>query len=254
MHVVVTGASSGIGACLAREFHAQGAEVTIVARRAALLARLKDELGERCEVVVADLSAKDATGWVAAVEARAPIDVFINNAGFNISGPFDAAASAELTRLFQVDLLAPIALARAAVPRMLERGRGTLVNVSSVAGLVPPAGMACYAAAKAGLAAFSEALRSELQPHGVNVLTVYPGPIDNGTPQDNAELYGAVASSVPTGKAADLATAIRRAVERQSPRLIFPRVYGAARAFPGVARWVVDRFTPPMKLLPSGAS
>ncbi len=253
MHVVITGASSGIGACLAREFHSQGAEVTIVARRGALLARLKEELKERCEAVVADLTGTD-TGWVAAVEARAPIDVFINNAGFNVSGPFDGADSAELARLFQVDLLAPIALTRAVAPAMIARGHGAVVNVSSVAGLVPPAGMACYSAAKAGLAAFSEALHAELRPTGVRVLTVYPGPIDNGTPQDNADLYGAAARSAPTGKAVDLAREIRIALDRAAPRLIFPRFYGAARSFPGIARWVVTRFTPPIKTLAAPGS
>ena len=89
MHVVITGASSGIGNCLAREYHSAGARVTVVARRAALLEQLKDELKERCEVVVADLSDHHPTGWV---KSLGPIDIFINNAGFNITGAFDAAA------------------------------------------------------------------------------------------------------------------------------------------------------------------
>lgn len=256
MHVVITGASSGIGACLAREFHAAGAEVTVVARRGALLEQLKQQLGERCTVVVSDLAAKDPTGWVAQVEARSPIDVFINNAGFNITGHFGDAPWSEVERLFQVDLLAPIALARAVAPRMISRGRGAVVNVSSVAGIVPPPGMACYAAAKAGLAAFSEALHTELKAAGVHVLTVYPGPIDNGTPQDNIAVYGeqSVVTAVPSGKAADLAAEIRSALSRKKARLIYPRVYGAARSFPSIARWVVDKFTPPLKLLPSTAT
>lgn len=252
MHVVITGASSGIGACLAREFHRGGAELTIVARRAGLLEQLKHELGARCEVVVTDLAEEDCTGWVRGVEARAPIDVFINNAGFNISGPFDAAAPSEVARLFQVDLHAPIALARAAVPPMIARGGGALVNISSVAGIVPPAGMACYAAAKAGLAAFSEALRAELKASGVHVLTVYPGPIDNGTVQDNEELYGDAAQAAPWGDPRELAREIRLAVQRRKARLIFPRFYSAARAFPEIARWVVDRNTPAIKRLPAG--
>ena len=149
MHVVITGASSGIGACLAREFHADGAEVTLVARRAALLEQLKSELGSRCEVVVARPGADGPRRSGCRASSRR-IDVFINNAGFNISGPFDAESSQEVARMFQVDLHAPIALARAVVPEMIARGTGALVNVSSVAGIVPPAGMACYSAAKAG--------------------------------------------------------------------------------------------------------
>jgi short-subunit dehydrogenase len=244
MHVVITGASSGIGACLAREFHADGAEVTLVARRAALLEQLKAELGSRCEVVVADLAQKDPTLWLQGV---APADVFINNAGFNISGPFDAESSQEVARMFQVDLHAPIALARAVVPGMIARGSGALVNISSVAGIVPPAGMACYSAAKAGLAAFSEALRAELKHTGVHVLTVYPGPIDNGTHDANADLYGAGAKAAPWGDPRELAREVRLAMQRRRARLIFPRFYTTARAFPGIARWVVDRGTPQIK-------
>jgi short-subunit dehydrogenase len=253
MHVVNTGASSGIGACLARELHGSGAEVTLVARRAALLEKLKRELGSRCEVVVADLAEHDATAWVRGVAARAPIDVFVNNAGFNISGPFDEAASPDVARMFQVDLHAPIALARAVVPAMIGRGSGALVNVSSVAGIVPPAGMACYSAAKAGLAAFSEALRAELKHTGVHVLTVYPGPIDNGTHDANAELYGSGAKAAPWGDPRELARAVRLALQRRKARLIFPRFYNAARAFPGLARWVVDKGTPEIKRLPREA-
>jgi len=244
MHVVITGASSGIGACLAREFHQSGAEVTIVARRSALLEQLKAALGSRCEVVVADLAAREPARWVDEVEARRPIDVFINNAGFNISGPFDAASPPDVERMFQVDLHAPIALARAAVPRMIARGSGALVNISSVAGIVPPAGMACYSAAKAGLAAFSEALRAELQHTGVHVLTVYPGPIDNGAQQENEAMYGAAAKAAPWGDPRELSRAVRLALLRRRARLVFPRFYAAARAFPQLARWVVDASTP----------
>lgn len=252
MHVVITGASSGIGACLAREYHAGGARVTLVARRAALLGKLQQELGARCDVVVSDLSVADPTQWIAQL---GPIDVFINNAGFNITGAFDAADDAEIAKMFRVDLLAPIALARAVVPAMIARGSGAIVNVSSVAGIVPPAGMAVYAAAKAGLGGFSEALNAELQHTGVHVLTVYPGPIDNGTPQENVNAYGSdsVVTAVPMGKATELAAAIRSAVDGRSARLIFPRFYTLSRAFPSIARWVVTRFTPKLKALPQPA-
>lgn len=252
MHVVITGASSGIGACLAREYHRAGARITVVARRTQLLAKLQAELGERCDIVVSDLAAADPTAWL---KSLPPIDVFINNAGFNITGPFDLADDAEVARLFRVDLLAPIALARAVVPAMVARGSGSIVNISSVAGLVPPAGMAVYSAAKAGLAGFSEALHAELRASGVHVLTVYPGPIDNGAPHDSIDIYGkdSMATAVPVGKAVDLAAAIRSAVDRRTARLIFPRFYSAARAFPSIARWLVSRFTPPIRQLPRPA-
>jgi short-subunit dehydrogenase len=149
----------------------------------------------------------------------------------------------------QVNLLAPIEIARAMVPRMLARGSGVLVNVSSVAAIVPPSGMTWYAAPKAGLAAFSEALRAELLGTGVHVLTVYPGPIDNGAPQANYDLYGrdSVAGRLPVGMAAGLARQTRQAVERRRARLIYPRFYALSRWFGPVARWLVDRSTPRLR-------
>ena len=128
-----------------------------------------------------------------------------------------------------------------------------MVNVSSLAALVPPAGMARYVAAKAGLAAFSEALRAELTGTGVHVLTVYPGPIDNGAPQETYEVYGhsSVAARLPMGRADALARAIHRAIVRRRTRLIFPRIYGVVWWTRPLAQWLVARATPPIGSQPN---
>ncbi len=246
MHAVITGASSGIGAALARELHGAGAQVTLVARRKNLLEGLAQELGERCQVIVRDLTRPPLVDWLTEPERWAPIDVFVNNAGVQQPGLFQSADETLGNALLDVNLLVPIALARAVVPRMLERGTGTLVNVSSVAALAPPPGMARYAAAKAGLAAFSESLRVELEGSGVHVLTVYPGPIDNGAPQDTYELYGreSLAGRLPVGTASGLAGAIRRAIQHSRARLIYPRFYAVAWWAPPLVRWLVSRGTP----------
>jgi short-subunit dehydrogenase len=246
MHVVITGASSGIGAALAREYHAAGASVTLVARRRALLEALAAELGSRCDVVVADVADDSAPGWLDEAAGRAPIDVFINNAGINEAGAFASFHPSGGRRMLEVDLLAPLLLARAVLPRMLARGAGVLVNVASVAALAPPAGMAWYAAAKGGLAAFSECLAAELEKTGVRVLTVYPGPIDNGAPQQTYDLYGrdSAAGRLPVGRASTLAARIRTSVTRGRRRLVYPRFYALARWLPAVARWLVDWGTP----------
>jgi short-subunit dehydrogenase len=246
MHAVITGASSGIGAALARELHAKGARVTLVARRRALLERLAAELGPRAEVVTTDVAREPWKPWLDAAEQQEPIDIFVNNAGINEAGPFASSNAEDGRRTVEVDLLAPIGLSREVLPRMLARRSGVLVNVSSVAALVPPAGMAWYAAAKAGLAAFSECLASELRGSGVHVLTVYPGPIDNGAPQQNYDLYreGCAAARLPMGTASELAREIGRAIARRRRRLVYPRVYAAARWMPAVARWLVDEGTP----------
>jgi short-subunit dehydrogenase len=251
-HVVVTGASSGIGAALARQLHARGARVTLVARRRALLEALSRELGDRCAWLECDL-ARHPTGWIAEAErGQGPINVLVNNAGIQAAGAFAGSDRAVGSRLMDVDLLAPLALTREVLPGLLERGHGAIVNVSSVAAWVAPAGMARYASAKAGLAAFSECLRSELAGTGVQVLTVYPGPIDNGSVQETHALYGeATAARLPGATAAELAVEMVSALERGRGRLIYPRFYALARWFPTLARWLVDRGTPPLRPLPA---
>jgi short-subunit dehydrogenase len=206
-----------------------------------------DELGrDRCRVNVCDL-ADLSTAWIDQAERFAPIDLFVNNAGTQAVGLF-ARSDDEVGRgLLAVNLLAPLALTRAVIPRMLARRRGVVVNVSSLAAIVPPgAGMARYVAAKAGLAAFSEALRVELSGTGVHVLTVYPGPIDNGSPQEAYEVYGrtSVAAKLPVGRADALARAIHRAILKRRARLIFPRIYGVAWWARPLVRWLVARATP----------
>jgi short-subunit dehydrogenase len=249
LHAVITGASSGIGAALARELHRAGARVTLVARRAALLEGLTRELGEGCQAIVRDVTEGPPAAWIDRVERFAPIDVFVNNAGIQDAGPFATSDEARGARLLGVDLAAPISLAREVLPRMLSRGRGSLVNVSSVAALAPPSGMARYAAAKAGLAAFSEALAAELRGSGVHVLTVYPGPIDNGAPQDTYDLYGrdSVAGRLPIATAAELAVQIRRAIANRETRLIYPRVYAVTWWAAALARFVVSQATPALR-------
>jgi len=245
MHAVITGASSGIGAALARQLHRSGAHVTLVARRQARLEALSHELGEGCRWAVHDVSQTPST-WIEELERSEPIDLFVNNAGVQALGTFATSAPEVGRRILETDLWAPMVLARAVLPEMLRRKSGTLVQVASIAALVGPAGMAWYAGAKAGLAAFSETLRAELRGTGVNVLTVYPGPIDNGAPQEASTFYGekSVAARIPMGTADDLAREILRSVRKRRARLVYPRVYAAAWWLTPAARWLVGRATP----------
>ena len=245
MHAVITGASTGIGAALARELHAGGARVTLVARRENLLAAMASELGDRCRYIVRDLTDTPAD-WLCDARRIGPIDVFVNNAGAQVAGAFVTSENRARERMVSLDLMAPITLARAVVPEMVARRAGVVVNVASLVALVPPAGMASYAAAKAGLAAFSESLGDELAAAGVHVLTVYPGPIDNGSPQEAYELYGrrSIVSRLPVGRADALAREVVIAIRRRRRRLIFPRVYGIAWWIGPLVRWLVARSAP----------
>lgn len=250
-HVVITGASSGIGEALAREFAQSGASLTLVARRRPLLQKLAASLpGTRTHVVEADLSVLEGcTSWLDGAEAAlGPVDVLINNAGVQVVGPTASMDLSECDALMRVDLLAPLHLCHAVLNRMLPRNAGTLVNLSSVAGLAPTPGMTWYNAAKAGLGAASESLRGELLKTGVHVVTVYPGPVD--TPMAQAA-YAATAPLVkrltPMGTPAELARLIRDAVDNHHARVIYPAVYATTRHMPAVARAVLDAFTPPFE-------
>jgi short-subunit dehydrogenase len=160
--VVVTGASRGIGAALATELAARGAQVVLVARSAEPLGKLAAELGG--VAFPADLA--DASGiepLVRRIEAGGPIDVLVNNAGVDLTGDLLELPTDEIAQLVAVNLCAPILLCRAVIPEMLARGRGHIVNVSSLAGTNALPGLAPYSASKAGLSHFTAGLRADLK-------------------------------------------------------------------------------------------
>lgn len=249
MHVLVTGASSGIGAALAREFAASGATVTVVARRRERLEALAKEHPGRVHVVVRDLAVPhECTACLTEAEALAgPVDVLVNNAGVQDLAPLDEVPLERIDELLELNLHTPLKLSAAVLPAMLTRRSGTLVDVASVAAFAPTPGITVYSASKAGLAAASEALRGELRGTGVHVVTVYPGIIAD-TEMGVAGLEKMQGDPslrfVPQGSAAELARRIRRAVEGRKNRVIYPASMRISRWFPGLTRWVLDVFTP----------
>ena len=181
LHVAVTGASSGIGAAIARAYGHKGASLTLVARRTAPMEALAAEFPGHCQVIACDLAdSPQCTQWLhPAQDAFGPIDVLVNNAGMENTGPTVQSDTEECVKLLHLNLHTPLLLTRALLPAMLARGSGTIVDVASVAGLAPLPMQCWYGASKAGLAAFSESLRGELRGSGGHVVTVYPGPVRN---------------------------------------------------------------------------
>jgi short-subunit dehydrogenase len=261
-HVVVTGASSGIGEALAREFVAAGSSVTLVARRRDLLEQLAASLGGKARVVTADLAhPAKATEWIPEAEAAfGPVDVLINNAGMQIVAPTVSGDPADGERLLCLNVHTPLRLTRAVLPGMLARRSGTIVDIASLAALAPTPGMFYYNASKAALAAASESLRGELRGSGVHVVTVYPGPVDTVMARTAVAKYVATTAArlIPQGTTDVLAKLVRKAVEKKRDRIIYPRSYTFARMFPGITRWLLDRTTPPFveepRLEPPAAS
>ncbi|MDJ0382646.1 SDR family oxidoreductase [Streptomyces sp. G-G2] len=176
--VLITGASAGLGAAFARGFAAKGCDLVLVARdkdRLGVLAEdLAREFGVAAEVLPADLLDPERC---AAVEERLadparPVDVLVNNAGFGLPAPFPYSPVEDEERMLDLLVKVPLRLTHAVVPGLRERRRGAVLNVSSVAGLLPTG---TYGAAKAWITAFSESLRVDLAPYGVRVLAVVPG-------------------------------------------------------------------------------
>ncbi|MGH8095739.1 SDR family NAD(P)-dependent oxidoreductase [Stenotrophomonas indicatrix] len=177
--VLITGASSGIGATYADRFARRGHDLVLVARDSArleaLAARLRQETGVAVDILPADLTQADA---LATVEARlrddARIGILINNAGIAQSGDLLAQSADAIERLVTLNTTALTRLAAAIAPRLVGAGNGAIVNIGSVVGLAPEFGMSVYGASKAYVLFLSQGLSQELAPKGVHVQAVLP--------------------------------------------------------------------------------
>ena len=206
--VLLTGATGGIGAAIARAFAGRGASLVLSGRRADVLEPLAQELDGR--TVVCDLSSRDDVERLA--EEAGEVDVLVANAALPASGALTELTQEQIDRMLEVNLRAPVALARALAPAMISRGRGQMVFISSLSGKVAAPSSSIYSATKFGLRGFALGVREDLRPHGVGVSVVLPGFIrDAGMFADaNVELPPGVGTRTP-GQVAD---AVIRAVER----------------------------------------
>jgi short-subunit dehydrogenase len=211
--VLVTGASRGLGAALAHELLTRGYRVMLVARHAGELRGQLDRLDatrrERADWMCCDLADPAAArALVGAVEQRlGSVDVLVNNAGAGAFKPLVDWSPDEVIANVQLNLLAPMLLAQAALPGMIARRRGMIVNIASDLARRPLANMAPYVAAKHGLLGFSASLLREVKSHGVKVSAVLPGIIDSafngGVPGSKDETW-ALSTALLAGRVVDL--------------------------------------------------
>lgn len=173
--VVITGCSSGIGHATATAFADEEWQVFATARDTGDVADLTG-----CERLELDVTDGDQVEAVVeeVLEREGRIDAVVNNAGYGQHGPLEDVPADLLHRQFDVNVFGPHRLTRAALPHMREQGDGTIVNVSSLAHRVVVPGMGAYSAAKAAMNAMSDALRREVEPFGIDVVTVEPGPVE----------------------------------------------------------------------------
>ncbi len=259
---LITGASSGLGAAFARQLAAQGYDLVLVARReerlAALAAELQQQYSISAEILIADL-AKPAD--VERVESRVAeienLDVLINDAGFGTTGFFADVDLAKTMDMIQVHVTTSVRLCRAALPGMLARRRGALINVASVAAFTPVPGNATYAATKGYLVTFSQALHAEVAGTGVKVQALCPG-FTYTEFHDRPELESFKRSQIPAFmwmSAEDVVAASLKALERNQTICIPGFKY---RLMAAVARSPLASLIQPIwhivrKRLPSGS-
>lgn len=176
---LITGASAGIGAEFARQYAAQGHHLVLTARREDRLQALADELqqahGIDCQVIAADLAEPESVERLVS-EIQGPVDILVNNAGYGVTGKFSSVDWSEHADFMQVMVNAVVELTYRLLPGMQERQRGQVINVASLAGLVPSAaGHTLYGASKAFLIRFSESLAAENGEYGIKVTALCPG-------------------------------------------------------------------------------
>lgn len=200
---LVTGASGGIGAAIARALHTQGATVILSGTRVDALDALAADLRDRAHVCPANLSdAGAADALVASTESAAgPLAILVNNAGMTRDGLALRMRDEDWQSVLDVDLGAPFRLARATLRGMLRRRAGRIINISSIVGATGNAGQANYAAAKAGLVGMSKALAQEVASRGITVNVVAPGfvvtPMTDALPEAQRTK---LAESIPLGR------------------------------------------------------
>ena len=245
--VLITGASSGIGAELARQADARGCRVGLLARSRDGLEQLRAELRGKCEVVTADVTSPEQVAAAVAQVAAAlgPIDVLVNNAGIGLYGAFLDTEADEVDRIMRTNFMGVVHVLKAVLPGMVERRRGHVVNVGSIAGRIGAPFEAAYSASKFAVTGLSEALAAELAPFGIGVSLVNPGPEDtpffdtrghayarkHPKPVPAARVARTVLTCVENGHAeAFVAPLLRQAIVTKT--LVPPLLrWGTARAF-----------------------
>ena len=256
---IITGASAGIGRELARQLACRAKLLLLVARRRDRLEQLRSELlrvnrALQVEIREVDLSNLEQTMQLAGWLANKPVDFLVNNAGLGDHGSFATADPIRVNEQIQVNGLALTVLTRAVLPRMIAQKRGAILNVSSSAGFLPLPDLAVYAATKAYVTSFSEAIRAETRGLGITVTALCPGPVHTEFAQvaDREQQRGKVRTSPAHISVEEVASAGLSAVERDKalavPGMAIKIVMTIVRALPLAVLRAAWRFSGTRKI------
>ena len=244
--VIITGGSEGVGAATARMFATAGANLVLVARNKKNLEAIAQELREltRVEIFAMDVSDHDACVdlFKKANFEFGRIDILVNNAGFHQRGKFSSVDAADLGRMIDVNLKAPVILTRLALPHIRDAGGGAIINVGSLAGRTPVPNSATYAASKAGLRSLTYALGEELADTKIKVAIVSPGPIDTGFIMSDIDKVSDITFSQPISTADEVAQVILDLCGNKQRETSMPTSSGvlttASYLMPSLGRWL----------------
>ena len=210
--VIITGASEGIGAATARLFADAGANLMLVARSRKTLDAVADELRDKTRVEIFAMDVTDADACADVFKKAAfefgHVDILVNNAGFHARGRVRDVDAADLGRIIDVNLKAPIMLTRIALPYLEEAGGGAIINVASLHGKLASAGASTYSASKFGLRIFTLALNQELEGTSIKAAVVSPGPVDTGFIMQHLDEVDDIVFSQPMSTAEEVAQVI----------------------------------------------
>ena len=222
LEILITGASSGLGEQFARQFHARGAKVILVARREDRLINLKNELEKErknsVEFIVADLTNQGQLKKVTDYIKNNKIDILINNAGFGSLGYFDEIDIEHETKMVSLNITSTLETLHAVIPQMKKRKSGAIISLSSVAAFQPMPFMATYASTKVFNFFHSMALRAELADFNIKVLTVCPGPTD--TEFFGAALLSGMAKRMKRDRAEDVVRVSINALDKNRSYIV----------------------------------
>ena len=244
--VIVTGGSEGVGAAVARQFAEAGANLLLVARGKKNLEALATELRDKTRVEIFAMDVSDPDACVDLFKKAnfefGRIDVLVNNAGYHERGKFESVDAADLGKMIDVNLRAPVVLTRLAMPYMRDAGGGAIVNVGSLAGRTPVPGSVVYAASKAGLRALTYSLREELNGSDNKVAVVSPGPIDTGFIMSDIDNVSDITFSQPLSTAEEVAQVVLDLCGNRQVEVSMPWVSGvltmASYLMPWLGRWL----------------